>query len=79
MQRIERPNLTYDLIKEAVAQEPEALEAVLLYYDGYLNRLSSREYAGNNGKFGRFVDLDMKQSLSQRLAMAIPKWKEMEE
>lgn len=68
--------LNYDLICKAVSGNPEALDAILRYYDPYINTLVAYEAIDENGKIYKALDEDMKARLQYKLVEAIKKWRE---
>jgi hypothetical protein len=69
--------LNYDLICKAVKGDPEALDAILQYYDTYINALVAYESIDENGKIHIALDEDMKARLQSKLIKAIKKWREI--
>jgi hypothetical protein len=68
--------LNYDLICKAVNGDPEALDAILQYYDTYINALVAYEAIDEDGKIYMALDEDMKARLQCKLIEAIKKWRE---
>lgn len=69
--------MNHDLISKAVQGDSAALKDILLYYDDYLNALSTYEFRDEGGIIRRKVDLDMKSEIQFRLIDAIRKWREL--
>lgn len=68
--------LNYDLICKAVNGDPKALDAILRYYDTYINSLVAYEAIDENGQIYTALDEDMKVRLQCKLIEAIKKWRE---
>lgn len=67
--------LTYELICAAVLGEREALNQILIYYDDYINTLSTVKNEDEQGKEYRYIDGDLKTRIQMKLVQAIPKWR----
>lgn len=67
--------LTYDLICAAVSGEREALNQILIYYDDYINTLSTVKNEDEQGKEYHYIDGDLKARIQMKLVKAIPKWR----
>lgn len=65
--------LNYDLICKAEKGDPEALDAILRYYDPYINALVAYEAVDENGQIYEALDEDMKARLQCKLIEAIKK------
>jgi hypothetical protein len=69
--------LNLDLISRAANGDSQAIQAVLQYYDNYIDALSAYEFEDKDGVFKRKVDPDMKAELQCKLIEAIKKWQEL--
>ena len=64
--------LTYEIIKAAVAGEKWATEKIMAYYDDYMTELATVKERQPDGSVRTFVDEDMKQSIILKLLEEIP-------
>lgn len=70
--------LTYDLIKQAVHGNQEAIEAYLLHYDAYINSLVAYDEVGPDGQIYRHIDEDMKIQVQMKIVDALQnKWRKL--
>lgn len=67
--------LTYDLICAAVRGEPDAQEHILIYYNDYINMLSTVEKTNEKGESVRYIDEDIKVQIQIKLLEATKKWR----
>lgn len=72
---MEEKKLTYELIRAAVAGEPQAQEDILNYYDEYINSLATVEEEQEDGKKIRYIDEDLKAQIQLGLIEATRKWR----
>lgn len=76
--KVQRHELSYDLIEKAVHGEPSALEKILLHYDAYINSLVTYETTERAGTIYRHIDEDMKAQVQMKLVDAIQKkWRKL--
>ena len=59
------------VIQSAKAGDPEAIETVLRYYDGYINALCKKGAYAPNGQYEVVIDPYMKRRLEIKLITAI--------
>ena len=59
------------VIQSAKTGDPEAIEAVLRYYDGYINALCKKGTYAPNGQYEVVIDPYMKRRLEIKLITAI--------
>ena len=72
------PDLSYDLIKRAVAGEEEALKTLLQRYDTTINRWATTKEYNRDGVPITRVDEDMKAFIQGRFVDAVMKnWREL--
>ena len=72
------PELTYELIQQAVKGDPAALEMILKHYEPYHNALAAYETVDVDGIVRREIDEDIKVQIQQRLVYAIQhKWRKL--
>lgn len=67
----------YEVAYKAVHGDREAQMAVLNFYDGYINALSTAENVCSDGDIRRFVDEDLKATIQTGYLEAIPKCRGM--
>ena len=65
-------DLTYEIIKAAVAGEQWATEKVIAYYDSYIEELATVKEKQPDGSVKTYVDEDLKQSIILKLLEEIP-------
>lgn len=65
-------DLTYEIIKAAVAGEHWATEKVIAHYDSYIEELATVKEKQPNGSVKTYVDEDLKQSIILKLLEEIP-------
>lgn len=63
--------LPYDTIRAASEGDPDAVNAVLRHYEGYIARLSMRRLFDENGNTYLFVDETMRRRLEIKLIAGI--------
>ena len=63
--------LPSSVIQAAKHGDPEALDAVLRYYDGYMNALCQKRSYTPNGQYEVLIDQYMKRRLEIKLITAI--------
>ena len=63
--------LTYDLIKQVVHGDQEAIEAYLLHYDAYINSLVMYDEVGPDGQLHSYIDEDITQRNAPTPMLAI--------
>lgn len=63
--------LPYDTIRAASEGDPDAVNAVLRHYEGYIARLSTRRLFDENGNTYLFVDETMRRRLEIKLIAGI--------
>ena len=63
--------LPYSIIQAAKHGDPEALDAVLRYYDGYMNALCQKRSCTPDGQYQVVIDQYMKRRLEIKLITAI--------
>lgn len=63
--------LPYQVIKAAVSGMPDAVYAVLKFYDNYMLTLATRHYCDEKGKFYHGVDEEVYNRLQTKLMQAI--------
>ena len=71
----ERGLLTYPLIAAARTGDPEAINAVLLHYEGQMAVLSTRKLRDERGNTYYGIDRDIYDRLRSRLIRAILEFK----
>ncbi|MGI6181785.1 MAG: helix-turn-helix domain-containing protein [Agathobaculum sp.] len=69
--------LDLSTISRATDGDSQAIQAILQYYDDYIDALSAYEYEDKDGVIHRKVDPDMKAELQCKLIEAIKKWQEL--
>ena len=57
---MEKNDLTYEQISDAVKGKQDALDHVLMYYEDYINALATVKYHDESGKEHAYVDEDIK-------------------
>lgn len=65
-------DLTYEIIKAAVAGEQWATEKVIAHYDSYIEELATVKEKQPDGSVKTYVDEDLKQSIILKLLEEIP-------
>lgn len=65
-------DLTYEIIKAAVAGEKWATEKVIAHYDSYIEELATVKEKQPDGSVKTYVDEDLKQSIILKLLEEIP-------
>lgn len=65
-------DLTYEIIKAAVAGEQWATEKVIAHYDSYIEELATVKEKRPDGSVKTYVDEDLKQSIILKLLEEIP-------
>ncbi len=70
----EKELIDYPTIKAAVAGEAWAIEKVVAHYAGYIEETCTVEVKGSDGSVRKYVDEDMKQTVTQHLIAEIPKF-----
>ena len=65
-------DLTYEIIKVAVAGEQWATEKVIAHYDSYIEELATVKEKQPDGSVKTYVDEDLKQSMILKLLEEIP-------
>lgn len=63
--------LTYDLIKQVVHGDQEAIETYLLHYDAYINSLVMYDEVGPDGQLHSYIDEDITQRNAPTPMLAI--------
>ena len=63
--------LTYDLIKQVVHGDQEAIEAYLLHYDAYINSLVVYDEVDPDGQLHSYIDEDMKIQVQMKIVDAL--------
>lgn len=69
--------LDLGIISRAANGDSQAIQAILLYYDDYIDALSAYEFEDEGGVTHRKVDPDIKAELQCKLIEAIKKWREL--
>jgi len=69
--------LNLDLINRATNGDSQAIQAILQYYDDYIDALSAYEFEDEDGVVHRKIDQDIKAELQCKLIEAVKKWKEL--
>ena len=64
--------LTYEIIKAAVAGEKWATEKIMAYYDDYMTELATVKERQSDGSVRTYVDEDLKQEIALKLLEEIP-------
>lgn len=72
---MEKNDLTYEQISDAVKGEKTALDHILMYYEDYINALATVKCRDESGKEHAYVDEDLKIRIQMKLMKAIPKWR----
>lgn len=72
---MEEKKLTYELIRAAVAGEPQAQEDILNYYDEYINSLAMVEEEQEDGQKVCYIDEDLKAQIQLSLIETTRKWR----
>lgn len=65
-------DLTYEIIKAAVAGEQWATEKVIAHYNFYIEELATVKEKRPDGSVKTYVDEDLKQSIILKLLEEIP-------
>lgn len=65
-------DLTYEIIKAAVAGEQWATEKVIAHYNSYIEELATVKEKRPDGSVKTYVDEDLKQSIILKLLEEIP-------
>ena len=68
----EKELIDYPTIKAAVAGEAWAIEKVVAHYVDYIEETCTVEVKGPDGSVRKYVDEDMKQTVTQHLIEEIP-------
>lgn len=66
--------IDYPTIKAAVAGEVWAIEKVVAHYADYIEEACTVEAKGPDGSVRKYVDEDMKQTVTRHLIEEIPKF-----
>ena len=69
----EKELIDYPTIKAAVAGEAWAIEKVVAHYADYIDEACTVEVKGPDGSIKKYVDEDMKQTVTRHLIEEIPK------
>lgn len=64
--------LTYEIIKAAVAGEKWATEKIMAYYDDYMTELAAVKERQSDGSVRTYVDEDLKHEIALKLLEEIP-------
>lgn len=72
---MEKNDLTYEQISDAVKGKQEALDHVLMHYEDYINALATVKYHDESGKEHAYIDEDIKIRIQMKLVKSIPKWR----
>lgn len=67
--------LSYETVAAAVEGDPVAMREVLVYFDGYIDRLCTHAYVGETGRVDYGVDTQMKTQLQGKLLSAMLRFK----
>ena len=70
----EKELIGYPTIKAAVAGEAWAIEKVVAHYADYIEEVCTIEVKGPDGSVRKYVDEDMKQTVTLHLIEEIPKF-----
>ena len=70
----EKELIDYPTIKAAVAGEAWAIEKVVAHYADYIEETCTIEVKGPDGSVRKYVDEDMKQTVTRHLIEEIPKF-----
>ena len=70
----EKELIDYPTIKAAVAGEAWAIEKVVAHYADYIDEACTVEVKGPDGSVRKYVDEDMKQTVTRHLFEEIPKF-----
>ena len=70
----ERGLVDYPTIKAAVAGEAWAIEKVVAHYADYIDEACTVEVKGPDGSIKKYVDEDMKQTVTRHLIEESPKF-----
>ncbi len=74
----ETPELSYNLIQQAVSGESKAVEKILHIYDKYINSVVMLETTDMNGNTMKTIDEDMKIQIQMKLIESIQtKWRNL--
>lgn len=74
----ETPELSYNLIQQAVSGESKAVEKILHIYDKYINSVVMLETTDMNGNAMKTIDEDMKIQIQMKLIESIQtKWRNL--
>ena len=72
---MEKNELTYEQISDAVKGKQAALDQVLMHYDDYIKALATVWCRDESGKEYAYVDEDIKIRIQMKLVKSIPKWR----
>lgn len=67
----------YDMIKDAVGGDIDAITRVLKFYEAYITSLSVRKLYDENGNIHYFIDESLKRRLETKLITKILSFKMM--
>ena len=60
-------HLPFEIILSATESDPEAIEAVMKFYDGYISKLCLRKLYDEHGNVCMVVDADLKNRVQTAL------------
>lgn len=59
--------LPYEVIQRATQGDPEAMQAILIHYEGYIRSLSTRTMVDEYGMKYSYIDTELQERLKTKL------------